>query len=119
MKVTKAIIKKKEKRAKKRLLKQQLEEWKLKIVERDNNRCQMCGKELIKSKSRNVHHILPNTKLYFDLRSDVNNGILLCPQCHRFSPNSPHQNSIYFAEFLKKNRSEQYYYLCSKITPSL
>ena len=72
------------------------------------------GKEL----SKHPHHIIPNTKKrkeYFAMRSDINNGILLCSYCHQTGPNSAHKNSLYFVHWLQKNRNEQYLYLLSQL----
>jgi 5-methylcytosine-specific restriction endonuclease McrA/ribosomal protein S27E len=49
------------------------------VRERDNHQCQKCGA----SKSRmHVHHIKP-VRFYPELICDPNNGVLLCPKCHR------------------------------------
>jgi len=49
------------------------------VRKRDNYQCQKCGA----SKNRmHVHHIKP-VKFYPELICDPNNGILLCPKCHR------------------------------------
>ena len=52
----------------------------LKIVrERDKHQCQKCGV----SKSRmHVHHIKP-VRFYPELMCEPDNGVLLCPKCHR------------------------------------
>jgi len=51
--------------------------WRLKVLERDNGTCQDCGGK----KKVVVHHIKPYRD-YKDLRLDVNNGIILCHNCH-------------------------------------
>jgi endogenous inhibitor of DNA gyrase (YacG/DUF329 family) len=55
------------------------EELKLKVLKRDNFRCQICG--VFKNKSRNnylqIHHIDGNKK-----NNSLDNLISLCPRCH-------------------------------------
>lgn len=51
--------------------------WIKSVYEKDNFMCQHCGSE----KNLNAHHIKPY-KDFPKLRTDVNNGILLCRQCH-------------------------------------
>jgi hypothetical protein len=113
--LTKKQILKKEKRQLKRILKSRLEFFKYIVIKRDNDTCQMCNKKLIENKSKHVHHILPNTKKYFQLRDNPMNGVLLCPYCHRFSPMSPHQNSLYFGYWLKRHNRPQYDFLVSQL----
>lgn len=49
------------------------------VRERDNHQCQKCGV----SKSRmHVHHIKP-VRFYPELICEPDNGVLLCPKCHR------------------------------------
>jgi predicted HNH restriction endonuclease len=62
----------------------------------------------------NVHHIisLQNVKRkYPDLLQDIQNGILLCAFCHKFSPESPHQSALEWILWLQENKPEQYEYL--------
>lgn len=53
--------------------------WRSEIYERDNYTCQMCHK---KGGKLNAHHLKPFSK-YTELRTDVNNGITLCEDCHK------------------------------------
>ncbi len=73
-----------------------------KVIYRDKNTCKVCGK---KSCKKNVHH-LNSYNWCIEGRTDVNNGITLCEECHK----SFHQiygrgnNTIYqFLEFVDKN----------------
>ncbi|WP_102422295.1 HNH endonuclease [Bacillus amyloliquefaciens] len=53
--------------------------WRKLVYERDNYTCQCCGK---KSKGDIVAHHLDAYSWCKDKRTDVNNGVTLCEQCH-------------------------------------
>lgn len=55
----------------------QYRRFKLKVLERDNRTCQMCGDK----NKIHVHHIKPFAS-FPNLRFDVNNGLSLCQPCH-------------------------------------
>lgn len=58
-------------------------EWRKSVFERDNFKCQKCGKI---GGRLNSHHIKPFA--YFkDDRFDINNGVTLCEDCHRKTEN--------------------------------
>ena len=73
-------------------------EFKLKVLQRDDNTCQDCG--FAETGSMVVHHIMMQ-KYHPDLKYDVNNGVTLCNRCHTvrhgrnhfmkkgFDPNTP------------------------------
>lgn len=112
-KITKAILKKREKRALKREFKSKLEKWKIICINRDKSRCQMCNRDLLNER-KNVHHIIALQAVkrkYPILLEDTMNGILLCSFCHKYAPDSPHQGSFEFVLFLERTRPEQYNYL--------
>lgn len=53
-------------------------EWIKSIYKRDNYQCQCCGKH---GGDLNAHHIYSFTD-YEDLRTEIDNGICLCKDCH-------------------------------------
>lgn len=110
-KATKAILRKREKRKAKREFKEAWLKARLECLERDNYRCQICGNKFDKAKPGGtaVHHIIP--RQYKELFLELDNLITLCSRCHRWSKDSPHQNALWFSEWLKKNKPEQYEHL--------
>jgi len=52
--------------------------WRKYVKERDTHTCQTCGSK----ENLHAHHI-NNFKEYEELRTDVNNGITLCFECHK------------------------------------
>lgn len=72
--------------------------WKKDVLKRDNYTCQLCGKtgeETI----LNVHHI----ERYADnekLRTDINNGITLCCNCHNKIFNKEKEYEEYFKKLI-------------------
>lgn len=55
--------------------------WSKNVRERDGNACKHCGKT---SGRLHAHHIIPlEVCLDSSLEFDVNNGVTLCPKCHK------------------------------------
>ncbi len=54
--------------------------WRMSVFERDNYKCQCCGSV---GGELNAHHILSWAD-YPAKRCDVDNGITLCSECHRY-----------------------------------
>jgi len=107
-KLTKAYLKKQEK-------KERNNKWKLvrqTVKDMQNNYCYVCDKEVY-GMSAHVHHIIDRRikALFFDL----NNLVLLCPNCHKFDALSVHGTSIYFSEILRKKEPERFQYLINFI----
>lgn len=54
-------------------------EWRRQVFERDNYTCQVCG---LRGATLNAHHIQGFAE-HESLRTDVNNGVTLCVDCHK------------------------------------
>jgi hypothetical protein len=122
-KLTKKEIKRQNRISKRKALK----EWSDSVRKRDDNFCQICGiKDGALTKNNkpvvlNSHHILAKEKSksgdYSNLMFDINNGTLLCQNCHRFSRQcSAHRQEFAFFVWLMKNKPEQFEYLKTKLT---
>lgn len=93
-------------------VRKQLAEWSLAIRTRDSHTCALCGRSTQSDSSLrplrlNAHHILPK-KFFPDVQFEMWNGVSLCPKCHTFGKFSAHKNGVFFAEWLKHHRPEQY-----------
>lgn len=112
--INKKILLKRERRRLKKEYKIKLENWKLKVIERDKSTCQCCNKFLEERRQMHVHHIISLQSVkrnYPELLEDIMNGILFCYYCHKASPKSPHQGCFEFMMWFKNNKQEQYNYL--------
>lgn len=82
---------------------QEYYEWRFKVFERDKFTCVKCGFD--GGHTLNAHHIenyMENT----DLRTDINNGITFCEECHReFHKKYGYKNN-------NKNQIKEYINLC-------
>lgn len=74
-----------------------------------NNHCAICGKEHSKEAPLNAHHIMPR-QMFSGLRFAPENGIALCPKCHKMGKWSAHKGGIWFAEWLRTHAPEKYEY---------
>lgn len=63
--------------------------WREKVLERDNYQCVLCGKKSTKREPLNVHHVLPYS-IFPTLRKTIHNGITLC----RFHHTELHRASL-------------------------
>lgn len=68
---------------------------------RTNKHCEKCDS----TTKLNAHHI--QSKTIKGTRFKLENGICLCPKCHKFGNTSAHK-SIIFAEWLRNNKPTQY-----------
>lgn len=83
--------------------------WREAVLARDKV-CVICGRDFM----TNIHHIVPREVKAF--RTDVGNGVALCPKHHRFSLEcSPHKNSFVFMLWLQKFRPDQCKYLINRL----
>ena len=97
-KVTQKQLKKLEKRARNKADK----DWQLAVKERDGNACVICGE----TKYIQSHHIIPRE--IKTLRHDVDNGITLCANHHKWSLEcSPHRNPLIFFKLMERRNPEQ------------
>lgn len=90
----------------KRQNKQRLEDWRIAVKTKYDNKCAICGK----TKRLNCHHLLPY-RLYKEFRYEAMNGILLCPGCHKYSKGSAHQDPIIFVNWLQNKYPLTYNWL--------
>jgi hypothetical protein len=86
--------------------------WSRAVRARAGNKCECCGRVdgLPNAKGNpvrlNAHHI--EDKANQTLRFDIDNGISLCPLCHKFGFNSAHRSPIWFMEWLKEHLPLRY-----------
>lgn len=65
--------------------------------------CAVCGA----TKHLNAHHLIPRQLVKY--RHVPENGICLCPRCHKFSFElSAHRGPLAFAVWFQKNRPKQF-----------
>ena len=70
---------------------------------RDKGECAICGRG---PRYLNLSHIIPEEITQFNLVLD--NVLMLCPSHHKLGNWSFHKNPIWFAEWLKEHRPNQY-----------
>lgn len=71
------------------------------------DRCAICGKDNSKDAPLNAHHIMPR-QMFSGLRFDPQNGIALCPRCHKMGKFSAHKGGLWFAEWLRAHEPKRY-----------
>ena len=54
----------------------------------------------------NAHHLVP--RQFIEYRLEMDNGITLCVHCHNFGKFSAHKNPLWFANWLKQNKEDDY-----------
>jgi hypothetical protein len=87
-------------------LKKKLDElWSELVKQESGYKCEVCGKSNTEA-PLNSHHMVGRRNLR--LRWEVYNGVALCSGCHVFKTQSAHQNPVWFDEWLRENRSEDY-----------
>ena len=72
-------------------------EWRFNVMKRDNFTCMVCKFQGY----INAHHI-KRFEDFKELRFDVNNGITLCPQCHRITLKREYLFETFFQGILEK-----------------
>ena len=82
--------------------------WSLIIRRKNNSCCEICGRP----NANNPHHVIG--RVNYILRWDIRNGCLLCQGCHILNSKSAHQDPIFFIDWFKKHRLDDYKYLLKK-----
>jgi len=80
-------------------------EWAIRVKEKFDNSCIVCGKK----EWLNAHHIIP--KEFKIARWDLNNGVALCPKHHKFGRFSAHRNALWFINLIQRRMNKEYQYL--------
>lgn len=85
--------------------------WREVVAKRAGNKCEVCGasrpcKDNGESGHLHPHHIFG--RRMFRLRFDADNGVYLCPSCHKFSSEfSAHETPMMFGRWLEQNRTPE------------
>lgn len=79
-------------------------QWRIDVMTRDNNTCQMCGFFGKNRVGLQAHHILPRRD-YQELKFVVSNGITLCKSCHKLTYNKEYQFVDLFLEKLGRSKT--------------
>lgn len=93
---------------KKKTVKNRLDRLWSKII-RSKGKCEVCGSS---NCQLHPHHITGRKNL--NTRWDLRNGCCLCASHHTMGNQSAHQSPLWFDEWLRKNRPEDYKYLNEK-----
>ena len=89
-----------------------LAQWKLDVREQAGNKCEVEG-----CKAEGVfhpHHILVKER-YKEFKTEIKNGVLLCPSHHKYGKFSAHRNSIWFVKWLQGKYPEKYQWALENI----
>jgi len=86
-----------------------LKAWSLEVRRRDGS-CAVCGR----TEHLNAHHLIPKEN-FKDFQLEVNNGLALCPKCHKFGAFSFHKHPMWAARWLAMNKPEQYAWIMERI----
>lgn len=106
----KKITKKKLASLARSLRKKQLSDWSKAVRDRDGNKCVVCGR----TEHLNAHHLIPKER-FEEFSLEIDNGITVCPTCHKFGAYSFHRHPLWSVAFLQKNRPDQFNWVMSKI----
>lgn len=80
--------------------------WSKAVRARAGHKCEVCGRAHgdLNPKGNpirlNAHHI--EDKANQTLRFDIDNGVCLCPTCHKFGHDSAHRSPIWFVQWLER-----------------
>lgn len=84
--------------------------WSLAV--RSKGECEVCGKTADECQLH-PHHAWGRKNL--STRWDLRNGVCLCATHHTMGNQSAHNNPIWFMDWMKENRPEDYNYLTEKM----
>ena len=87
---------------------QKLLQWKSDVRIKWNNKCAKCNADGQVTKL-DCHHLI--SAAFKRMRYDINNGLLLCSACHRFSRTSAHKGSMLFADWLMRTYPKIWHYI--------
>jgi hypothetical protein len=79
--------------------------WSKLVKEKALLKCEYCGR----TTTLNSHHVIGRSSHKF--RYDLRNGCCLCALHHVFGNQSAHKNAIWFSEFFKSIRPDDWKYL--------
>ena len=78
------------------------------LIIRSLGRCEVCGKDG-DCCQLHPHHVIGRKNL--DTRWDLRNGVCLCATHHTLGKQSAHEQPLWFKDWLKEHRAEDYIYL--------
>jgi len=76
--------------------------WRKAVIERDKG-CIICGKS---GKYLNAHHLIPWQ--FTEWRTDIDNGVTLCPHHHTLNKFSAHLNPMWFSRWMRIHKNKIY-----------
>ena len=92
--------------------------WAAIVYSCSDDRCAVCGRENTPSAPLNAHHVMPR-QMFTGLRFDPNNGVALCPRCHKMGKFSAHKGGIWFAAWMKEHLVAKYNYCLEHMNDEL
>ena len=81
--------------------------WSKAVKIKAGYKCEICGKTQHQCKLNSHHYV---GRVNRALRWELENGICLCVQHHKFGKQSAHEDGDFIREWFKKNRPEDYNY---------
>jgi hypothetical protein len=92
--------------------------WSEKIHERADSKCEYCGLKVGENGKNgkpinklDSHHLISRIKKNSFLKWDINNGICLCPSCHKFGEDSFHKSPVTTIYWFMKNHPDRLEYI--------
>lgn len=79
-----------------------------------NDKCEVCGA----TGKLDAHHVQPR-QICSGLRFDPHNAVLLCPSHHKYGHRSAHKGMLWFADWFKTNRPDDYEYVMQNLDSEL